>query len=72
MHIELRDERSYSTKGIQTVTFKRDSSSHIHLKYFIYAHGLKKNFIFVDVLEDRGYDVVFSKEKSFLRHVATG
>lgn len=27
---------------------------------------------FVVILEDRGYDVVFSKGKYFLKHVATG
>lgn len=36
----------------------------------MYVPGLKKNLIVVFVLEDKGYDVVFSKGKYFLRHVA--
>ena len=31
---------------------------------------LKKNFIFIAVLEDNGYDVIFNKGKAFLRHIA--
>lgn len=33
---------------------------------------MKKNLISIVILEDHGYDVVFSKGKSFLRHVAIG
>jgi len=71
LHIELGDDGRYSTKGIDIVTFKRESDSHLHLKNVMYVLGLKKNLIFVVVLEDRGYDVVFGKGKSFLKHVAT-
>jgi len=38
----------------------------------MYVPGLKKNLVFVAMLEDRGYNVIFSKGKAFLRHVATG
>ena len=34
--------------------------------------GLKKNLILVAMLEDKGYDVVFSEGKVFLRYKATG
>ena len=71
MHIELGDDERYSTKGIGTVTFKRELDSHLHLKYVMYVPRLKKNLIFVVVLEDRIYDFVFNKGKSFRRHVAT-
>ena len=33
---------------------------------------LDKNLVLVAMLEDRGYDVVFSEGKSFLRHKAIG
>ena len=72
MHIELGGDGWYSTKGIGIVTFKWESGSHLHLKYIMYVFGLKKNLIFVVVLEDKGYGVVFSKWKSFLRHLSTG
>eukprot|EP00253_Pinus_taeda_P021438 PITA_21438 len=36
-----------------------------------YVPGLKKNLVSVATLEDKGYDVVFSKGKAFLRHITT-
>lgn len=38
----------------------------------VYVPGLKKNLVLVVMLEYKGYDVVFSKGKVFLRHIATG
>lgn len=37
----------------------------------MYVPRLKKNLIHIAVLEDKGYIVVFSEGKVFLRHVAT-
>ena len=36
-----------------------------------YVPGLKKNLVSIVMLEDKGYDVVFSKGKVFLRHITT-
>ena len=36
-----------------------------------YVPGLKKNLVSIAMLEDKGYDVVFSKGKVFLRHITT-
>eukprot|EP00253_Pinus_taeda_P017497 PITA_17497 len=33
--------------------------------------GPKKYIVFVVVLEDHGYDVIFNKQNAFLRHIAT-
>ena len=43
-----------------------------HLKYVVHVPGLKNNLISVAMLEDRGYDFVFSEGKVFLRHKAIG
>jgi len=63
------------TKGSATeigiVTFKRELGSPLHLKDVMFVPGLKKHLISVEVLEDRGYDVIFNKGKAFLRHIAT-
>ena len=37
----------------------------------MHVPGLKKNLVSVAMLEDLGYDVVFSEGKAFLRHKAT-
>jgi len=36
-----------------------------------YVLGLRKNLVLIVMLEDKGYDVVFSKGKVFLIHVTT-
>ena len=38
----------------------------------MHVPGLKKNLVSVAMLEDRGYDVVFSEGKAFLRHKTIG
>eukprot|EP00253_Pinus_taeda_P020292 PITA_20292 len=50
---------------------QRESGSPLTLRDIMYVPGLK-NLVFVAMLEDRGYDVIFSKGKAFLRHIATG
>ena len=38
----------------------------------MYVLGLKNNLFCFAMLEDHGYDVIFSEGKVFLRHKATG
>ena len=72
MHIEIGDDGRYSATKIGAITFKRYSSKPIQLKYVMHVLGLKKKLVSIAMLEDRGYDVVFSEGKSFLRHKKTG
>ena len=72
MHVELGNDGRYSVTDIGTITFQRVSGKLFHLKDVVHVPGLKKNLISVAILEDRGYDVVFSEGKVFLRHKATG
>jgi len=37
----------------------------------MYMPGLKNNLVSISMLEDSGYDVIFSKGKVFFRHIAT-
>lgn len=47
-------------------TFQRESGSPLRITYVMYVPGLKNNLVYVAVLEDHGYDVIFSKGKVFL------
>ena len=71
MHIEMGNDGRYRATGIGTITFQRESGDLLTLRYVMYVPGLKKNLVFVSMLEDRGYDVIFSKGKVFLHHIAT-
>ena len=68
MHIEMGDDGRYSAIGIGNISFERKSSNPFLLKYVMHVPGLKNNFVSVAMLEDKGYDVVFSEGKAFLRH----
>lgn len=72
LHIELGDDGSYLTKGMGIVSFESKSSNSIHLKDVLYVPSLKKNLVFVSTPEDKGYDVIFSKGKPYLKHLASG
>ena len=41
------------------------------MKNVMYVPEIKNNLVYVSMLEDKGYDVIFSKGKAFLRHIAT-
>jgi hypothetical protein len=72
MHIEMGDDEKYSATSIGTITFQRESGKPFQLKNVMHVPGLKKNLVSVAMLEDRGYDVVFSSGIAYLRHKATG
>jgi hypothetical protein len=72
MHIEMGDDGKYSATGIGTITFQRESGKPFQLKNVMHVPGLKKNLVSVAMLEDRGYDVVFSSGVAYLRQKATG
>ena len=70
MHIEMGNDGRYSVTG--TITFERESGNPFLLKNVMHVLGLKRNLVSVTMLEDKGYDVVFSEGKAFLRHKKMG
>eukprot|EP00253_Pinus_taeda_P031801 PITA_31801 len=72
MHIDMGDDARYNATDIGIITIQRESRSSLILKDEMFVLGLKKNLVSVAVLEDCGYDVIFSKGKDFLRHITTG
>ena len=71
VHIEMGDDGRYSATGIETISFVREFGKPFILKDVMHVPGLNKNMISVAMLEDKGYDVVFSEGKAFLRSKAT-
>ncbi len=72
MRIEMGDDGKYHVLGEGTVVFQREHGAPFTLTDVKYVPGLKKNLVSVTMLEDKGYDVVFSKGKVFLRHIGSG
>jgi len=54
------------------IVFQREHGAPLTLTDVKYVLGLKKNLVSITMLEDKGYDVLFSKGKAFLRHIGTG
>eukprot|EP00253_Pinus_taeda_P002857 PITA_02857 len=71
VHIKMGDDGRYSAIGIGTIAFERESGKPFILKEVMHVLGLKKNLISVAMLEDKGYDVVFSEGKAFLHSKTT-
>jgi len=67
----MGDDGKYHVSSEGTVVFQREHGAPLTLTDVKYVPGLKKNLVSVAMLEDKGYDVVFSKGKAFLRHIAT-
>ena len=69
--IAMGNDEKYSVSGVGTVIFQREHGARLTLTDVKYVPGLKRNLVLIAMLEDRGYDVVFSKGKVFLRHIIT-
>jgi len=67
--IVMGNDEKYSVSGVSMVIFQREHGARITLTNVKYVPGLKRNLMSITMLEDRGYDVVFSKGKVFLRHI---
>ena len=72
VHIDMGDDGRYSATSIETISFEREFGKPFILKDAMHVLGLKKNQISVAMLEDKGYDVVFSEGKAFLHSKAIG
>ena len=72
MRVEMGDDETYSVSRVGTISFKRDHGALITLTDVKYVPGLKNNLVSIAMLEDKGYNVVFSKGKVFLKHITTG
>ena len=70
--IEMGDDGKYRVSGEGTVVFQREHGASITLTDVKYVSGLKKYLVSIAMLEDKGYNVVFSKGKVFLRHITMG
>jgi len=72
MRIKMGDDGKYCVSGEGTFVFQREHGASLTLSVVKYVPSLKRNLVYVSMLEDKGYDVVFSKGKVFLRHISTG
>jgi len=70
MNIEMGDDGKYSVIGLGMILF-REAWASIHLEEHYVRAWAKEELVSIAILQDRSYDVIFSKEKVFLQHIAT-
>eukprot|EP00253_Pinus_taeda_P025360 PITA_25360 len=61
MRIKMGNDGKYHISGEGMVLFQREHGDPLTLTDVKYVPGLKKNLVSVAMLDDKGYDVVFSK-----------
>jgi hypothetical protein len=66
-HVELGDDAKYAVKGEGTILFQLESGGSFEAQDVLYVPELKKNFLSVSVLEDKGFVVMFKKGKVLIR-----
>ena len=71
MCMEMGNDERYNVLGVGTIAFQREHRALITQTYVKYVPGLNKNCVSIAMLEEKGYNVVFSKGKVFLRHITT-
>jgi len=69
MCMKMGNGGKYRVLGEGTVVLQRGHGAPLTLTDVKYVPRLKKNLVMVAMLEHKGYDVVFSKRKEFLRHI---
>lgn len=69
-NIYFGDDGRYSATDINKVNFRAILAPLSDSQMFFFP-GLKKNLVSILVLEKRGYNVLFSEGKVFLRHIST-
>jgi len=70
--IELGDDGKYASKGVGIVGFEREFESPLHHRDVLCVPRLKKNLVSVATLEDKVYDVIFSRGKANPKHLDFG
>jgi hypothetical protein len=61
LHVKLDDDVKYVVKGEGIVMFQPDLGGLLDVQYVIYIPNLKKNFLLVSTMEDRGFFVTFQR-----------
>jgi hypothetical protein len=61
--VQLGDDAKYAVKGEGTITFHLESGGSLDAHDVLYVPGLKKNFLSVSAMEDKGFFITFQRGK---------
>lgn len=63
LEVTIGDDASYPVRGSSIAHLKLESGMSLQLSDVLYVPGIKRNLVSVSALEDKGYEVAFSKGK---------
>lgn len=61
LQVIIGDDARYSMRGFGATSLNLDSRISLHLNDILFVPGIKRNLISISTLEDKGYQVAFSK-----------
>ena len=64
--VELGGNSTYSIQGVGSTSFQWSSGDTLKVEDILYVPRLKKNLIFVSVLEYKGFYVIFLENQAYL------
>jgi hypothetical protein len=67
VHVQLGDDAKYVVKGEGTITFQLESGGLLDAHDVLYVPSLKKKFLSVSAMEDRGFVVAFQRGQVLVR-----
>jgi hypothetical protein len=68
LHVVLGDNAKYNVKGVGNYTFQLDSDMQLQLSEVLYVPWMKRNLVSIYSLEEKGYEVTFSKGRFLAWH----
>jgi hypothetical protein len=67
VQVELGDEAKYLVAGVSTIHFQLESSNSLDFDDVLFVPGLKKNFLSISIMEDKGFAVEFKNQQVLLK-----
>jgi hypothetical protein len=66
IYVELGYDAKYAVKGEGTILFQLDLGDLFESKDVLYVLGIRRNFLSVSVMEDKGFSIMFKKGKGLI------
>lgn len=66
LHAKLGNDAKCPMKEVGTIKFQLELGGMLEAKVMLFILGLKKNFLLVSIMEDKGFEVRFRNKKVFV------
>jgi hypothetical protein len=67
VQVKLGDDAKYLVAGVGTIPFHLESNNSLEFDDVLFVPSLKKNFLLVSVMEDKGFAAEFKNQQVLIR-----